>query len=162
MKAIRFQQDALRNDLQTRHVIMLFLLSPPLPPLVLHHHRLDRFVVPFPRRRTSNATRFAHLHWPMPQLRRFDSRHSNVTRRARHLTSRALARDHILPDLGFTVYRIFQDSFVRFLPLFRLEPLLCLFFLPFLLSHRTRDDTTPFTRGSVLVYNQHRWPLPGE
>ena len=41
------------------------------------------------------------------------------TRRARHLASWFLARDHILPDLGFIVYRITQDSFVCSLPLFR-------------------------------------------
>jgi len=84
------------------------------------------------------------------------------TRRARHLASQALTRDHILPDLGFTVYRIIQDSFVSFLSFFRLELLLCLFYLPFLLSHRTRGDTAPFTRSSVLIYSYPRWPRPGE
>ena len=84
------------------------------------------------------------------------------TQRARHLASRALMRDHILPDLGFTVYRIIQDSFLSFLSFFRLERLLCLFYLPFLLSHRTWDNTALFTRSSVLVYNHPRWPRPGE
>jgi len=32
----------------------------------------------------------------------------------------------------------------------------------FLPSHRTRDDTAPFTRSSVLVYNHPRWHQPGE
>ena len=36
-----------------------------------------------------------------------------------------------------------QDSFVRSLPLFRLELPLCFFYPPFLLSHRTRDAPLP-------------------
>jgi len=47
---------------------------------------------------------------------------------------------------------IVQDSFVRSLPLFPLELPLCFFYLLFLLSHRTRDGTTPLTCSSVLVY----------
>ena len=35
----------------------------------LHRHRLDRSVVLCPPRHTSNATWFAHLRRPMPQLR---------------------------------------------------------------------------------------------
>jgi len=57
---------------------------------------------------------------------------------------------------------IVQDSFVHSLSLFRLELPLCLFYLPFLLSHRTRDDTAAFTHSSVLVYNHPRCPWPGE
>ena len=35
--------------------------------------------------------------------------------------------------------------------------------LPLLLpSHRTRDDTAPFTRSSVLVFSHPRWRRPGE
>ena len=57
---------------------------------------------------------------------------------------------------------IVQDSFVHSLPLFCLELPLCLFYPPFLPSHRTRDDTAAFTHSSVLVYNHHRCPWPGE
>ena len=57
---------------------------------------------------------------------------------------------------------IVQDSFVHSLPHFRLELPLCFFYLPFLLSHRTRDGTTPLTRSSVLVYNHPSWSRPGE
>ena len=48
------------------------------------------------------------------------------------------------------------------MPLFRLEVLLWLFYLPFLLSPRTRDDSAPFSRSSVLVCNHPRWPRPWE
>ena len=63
------------------------------------------------------------------------------TRRARHLASWALDRDRILPDLGFIVYRIIQDSFVRSLPLFRLRDSVVPLLPSHLLSHRTQDDT---------------------
>ena len=57
---------------------------------------------------------------------------------------------------------IVQDSFVRSLPPFRLRLPLCLFYLPFLPSHRTHDGTAPFTCSSVLVYNHPRRHQPGE
>jgi len=130
----------------------------------LHRRRLDRFVVLCPSSPLSSHLK-CHTIRPRSPAKCTPLRQSSFqrhTRRARHLASRALARDHILLDLGFTVYRIVQDSFVRSSPLFRLEPLLCLFYLPFLLSHRTWDDTAPFTRSSVLVYNHLCWPQPGE
>jgi len=99
---------------------------------------------------TLNATRFAHLRQPMPQV--YAASRASLqclTRRARHLASWALARDHVLSDWGFTVYRNIQDSFVRSLSFFRLELPLCLFFLPFRPSHRTRDDASPFTHNIV-------------
>jgi len=55
------------------------------------------------------------------------------------------------PHMGFTVDRTVQDSFVvRSLPPFCLELPLCPFYLPFLLSHRTRDDTAPLLAVAYL------------
>jgi len=78
------------------------------------------------------------------------------TRRARHLASWALDRDRILPDLGFIVYRIIQDSFVRSLPLFRLRTPAVPLLPSHLLSHRTQDDTPlPLLAVAYLCITTH-------
>jgi len=123
--------------------------------LDLHHRHLDRFVVLCP---PSSHLKCQMVRPPSPAdaatARRFDRRHSNVTHDMHDTLQVGPSQaTTYCRTWGFSVYRIVQDSFVRSLPLFRFELPLSFFYLPFLLSHRTRDDTAPFTPGSVLVYN---------
>jgi len=72
-------QDSLVRSLPHFRLELLLCLFY-LPFLPSHLTQADTTSAPeVPSRRTSNATRFAHLRRPTPTGRRFDSRHSNVT-----------------------------------------------------------------------------------